>query len=77
MTQTEIIEYAIIGLTTKMNEVEKSVMKGERIIRDRINGLFSDKSLKTTEEIRNVIKIKRTELDELTSKRTELEWKLI
>lgn len=72
----EILEYAIIGLTTKITEIENSIFKGEKIIRNRTSGLFNDKSPKTTDEIRNIIKIKRIEFEELINKRNELEWEL-
>lgn len=72
----EIMEYAIIGLTTKLNEIENSIFKGEKIIKNRTSGLFNDKSPKTTNEIRNIIKTKRIEFEELINKRTELEWEL-
>lgn len=68
MTQTEIIEYAIIGLTTKIVETERSMMRGQQIIKDRNNGIQKDMSHLKNDEIKKIVETKQKELDKLVEK---------
>lgn len=77
ITETEIKEYAILGLTAKIKDAEKSIKKGQMILNDRANGIKKDKSPLSDEGIEKVIQEKKIEILKLSDKRNQIEWELI
>lgn len=77
ITEVEIKEYAIIGLTKKIKEAEKAIKKGEEMLKDRAEGNKKDKSPLNDEGVLQVIQDKKIEVLKLSDKRNQIEWELI
>lgn len=77
ITELEIKEFAIIGLTTKIKEAEKAIRKGEEMLRNRAAGNKTDKSPLNDEGVKLVIYNKKIEVLKLSDKRNQIEWDLI
>lgn len=77
MTQQQLIDYAIKGIKVEINELDECIIKGQRILRDRDNGIYTDKSPLHDYEIRDIVSKKQVELKELLEKQSDLEWRIV
>nr|BDD45030.1 hypothetical protein 18 [Bacillaceae bacterium] len=75
MNQKQIIEFAIKGIAAEIDEKEKQVRKGYKILDDIENGniVYTKKS---PYEIREIITKLKAEIEDLDKKKFDLTWEL-
>lgn len=75
MKKQEILEFAIKGIAAEIDELEKSIYQGRRFLNEIENGK-QPKTKLSAEEIKNIIRQKQSEIDELSKKQFDLRWQL-
>ena len=75
MKKQEILEFAIKGIAAEIDELEKSIYQGRRLLNEIENGK-QPKTKLSAEQIKNIIRQKQSEIDELSKKQFDLRWKL-
>ena len=75
MKKEELFEYAIKGISADIDKLEKSVREGERFLIEIANGK-QPKTKLSAEEIKQIIRQKRNEIEELSKKHFDLRWEL-
>ena len=73
MERKELLSWAIKGLSAEIDELERSIRKGEKYLDEYRNGK-QPKSKKTPEEIKNIIQEKKKQIESLDKKRFNLSW---
>lgn len=71
----EVLEFAIKGIVSEMQEKEKTIRQGEELIKKKQSGLDAKTEL-TVDEIQKVVNAKRQELETLDKKLFSYKWKL-
>lgn len=75
MTEKQLYEWAIKGLMSRIDELEKDINTGKRLLLDYERGL-KPTTTKTPYEIQEIIKEKRAEIEKLYNEKSDLSWKL-
>lgn len=75
MTEKEILQYAIKGITAEIEELEKSVRKGYELVKQIEQGQ-KVKTPKTKQEILEICHAKKAEIEKLDKERFDLRWKV-
>jgi hypothetical protein len=75
MERKELLTWAIKGLSAEIEELEKTIRKGEKHLDEYRNGK-QPKSKKTPEEIEKIIFEKKKQFEILVKKRFDLSWEL-
>lgn len=75
MTDYEIYEYAVKGLYADIDKLEKDINRGKRLLLEYERGQKPTTS-KTPQEIKEIIREKKAEIEVLDKKRFELTWKM-
>lgn len=73
MERKELLKWAIKGLSAEIDELEKTIRKGEKYLDEYRKGK-QPKSKKTPDEIKNIIKEKKKQIESLDKKRFDLSW---
>lgn len=73
MEQKELLKWAIKGITTEIDELEKTIRKGEKYLEEYRQGKQM-KTKKTPEEIKKIISEKKKQIEALDKKRFDLSW---
>lgn len=76
LNQKQILEYAIIGVTKEIDELEKTVNQGKQYLLQHEKGQ-NPKTPKTPQEINAIIDEKKTEIEKLAKLKDELKWALV
>lgn len=76
MTDEQIIEYAIIGVTKEIDDLEKTVNQGKRFLLEYEKGQ-QPKTPKSPQEIKAIIQDKKTEIERLCKIKSDLQWRLV
>ena len=71
----ELMEFACKGIEVEIEKREKTVRKGRQLIAQIENG-ESVKTKMTVPEIKQVIRNKETEIEELNKKKNDYRWEL-
>ena len=71
LNQKQIIEYAIKGIATQIDELEKAINQGKRFLLEYENG-EKPKTPKTPHEIKQIIQEKKDEIEKLSKEKNEL-----
>lgn len=72
MNMTEILKFAIEGVNAEIDKRERTISKGKQRIKQIENGERSG----SIYEVKEVIKIRREEIEELLEKKFDYEWEL-
>lgn len=75
MDNKELTKWAIKGLTAEIDEIEKSVNRGKQLLLQYERGQ-QPKTPKTPDEIKQIIRDKKAEIEKLDKMRFDLDWKL-
>lgn len=75
MNKTELMKWAVKGLAAEIDELEKTINKGNRYLAEYENG-GSPKTPKTPEEIKAIIREKKAEIEKLDKMKFDLNWEL-
>lgn len=75
MNQKHIIEFAIKGIVADIRKLERMVRKGQGHLEDLRNGK-PIKSSNSYDEILEIVRNAQAEIEELVSKKFDLEWEL-
>lgn len=75
MEKQELLQWAVKGIRAEIDELEKGVNRGKRLLLDFEKGI-TPKTPKTPQEIKDIIADKKAEIESLDKKRFELEWAL-
>jgi hypothetical protein len=75
MTDKNLIEWAIKGLSAEIDKLEKNVHQGYRLLNDLQNGK-PIKSPLNADEIQFVINQKKEEIEKLYNEILDLRWRL-
>lgn len=75
LNEKQILEYALKGVNAEIAEIEKKVNQGKKFLQQYENG-EKPKTPKTAYEIKEIVKQKKAEIEELNKKRFELTWKM-
>ena len=75
MNTTELMKWAVKGLSAEIEELEKVVNRGERYLSEYETGVQT-KPPKTPDEIREIIREKREEIEKLDKMIFDLKWEL-
>lgn len=73
MERKELLSWAIKGLSAEIDELEKTIRKGEKYLDEYRKGK-QPKSKKPPEEIKNIIQEKKKQIESLDKKRFNLSW---
>lgn len=73
MEQKELLEWAIKGLYAEIQELEKTVQKGEKYLEEYQKGKQTG-TKKSPEEIKKIISEKKKQIEILDKKRFDLSW---
>ena len=76
MRHEELIKWAVKGIEAEMEELEKDVFKGVKLLKDIDEGK-PIKSPKNRFEIAEIVSQKRQQMEELSKVRAELQWELV
>ena len=71
LEQKQIIEYAIVGIIAKIDELEKTINQGKRFLLEYEKG-EKPKTPKMPHEIKAVIQVKKEEIEKLAQHKNEL-----
>ena len=75
MKHTELIEWAVKGLSAEIDSIEKAVNQGKRYLLEYEQGK-QPKTPKTPDEIRQIIQEKQTEIERLYKMKQDLVWEI-
>lgn len=75
MNTTELMKWAVKGLSAEIDELEKTVSQGKRYLLDYEKG-GQPKTPKTPDEIRQIIQEKQAEIEKLDKMKFDLKWEL-
>lgn len=75
MNTTELMKWAVKGLSAEINELEKDVNRGKRYLSIYEMG-GQPKTPKTPDEIREIIREKKAEIERLDKMKFNLKWEL-
>lgn len=75
MDNKELTKWAIKGLTAEIDEIEKSVNRGKQFLLQYERGQ-QPKTPKTPDEIKQIIRDKKAEIEKLDKMRFDLDWEL-
>ena len=67
LNQQTILEYAIKGVDAEIAEIEKSISKGKKIIKEDESKLY---------DVQPIINIKKAEIEKLVKLKDEIKWQL-
>lgn len=67
LEQKTILEYAIKGIDAQIDELEKSISKGRKLIKEDESKLY---------DLQPIINIKKDEIEKLLKHQGELKWQL-
>lgn len=67
LDQKIILEYAIKGIDAQIDELEKSISKGRKLIKEDESKLY---------DLQPIINIKKDEIEKLLKHQGELKWQL-
>lgn len=73
MEQKELLSWAIKGLYAEIQELEKTIKKGEKYLEEYRKGKQM-RTKKTPEEIKKIILEKKKQIEILDKKRFDLSW---
>lgn len=76
LTEKQTLEFAVKGIYAEIDEIEKQIIQGKKFLQQYENG-EKPKTPKTADEITEIIKKKKEEIEELNKKRFYLEWKML
>jgi len=75
LTQKQILEYAIVGVTKEIDDLEKTVNKGKQFLLQYEKN-ENPKTPKTPQEIKTIIQEKKAEIEKLANLKNEMKWAL-
>lgn len=75
MLDKKIIEYAIKGVISEIDELEKTINQGKQFLKQIENG-EKPKTPKSEYEINVIIRKKKEEIEKLSKFKDELKWEL-
>lgn len=75
MNTTELMKWAVKGLSAEIDELEKTVSQGKRYLLEYEKG-GQPKTPKSAEEIRQIIQEKQAEIEKLDKMKFDLNWEL-
>lgn len=75
LTKTQIIEYAIKGIDTDIETLEKSIRKGKSLLQAHEKGIATQSS-KSAQETQDIVKAKQAELEKLIEVKHSLKWEI-
>lgn len=75
MNQQTILEYAIKGIVTEIDELEKTINQGKQYLKQYENG-EKPKTNKSEYEIHVIIRKKKDEIEKLAKLKDEMKWQL-
>ena len=75
MNTTELMKWAVKGLSAEIDELEKTVNQGKRYLLEYEKG-GTPKTPKTPDEIRQIIQEKQAEIEKLDKMKFDLKWEL-
>lgn len=75
MNTTELMKWAVKGLSAEIDELEKAVNQGKRYLLEYEKG-GKPKTPKTPDEIREIIAEKKAEIEKLDKMKFDLKWEL-
>lgn len=75
LTEKQILQYAIKGLTADIDELEKTVNKGKQYLLQYEKG-EQPKTPKSPDEIKAIIAEKQVEIEKLSEIKFDLKWKI-
>lgn len=75
MNETELMKWAVKGLSAEIDELEKTVNQGKRYLSEYEQG-GKPKTPKTPDEIREIIRDKQAEIERLDKMKFDLKWEL-
>lgn len=73
MERKELLMWAIKGITMEIDELEKTIRKGEKYLEEYQQGKQM-KTKKLPDEIKNIIQEKKKQIESLDKKRFDLSW---
>ena len=75
LSQKQILQYAIKGITAEIEKLEKTVREGNALIKKIENG-EQVKAKATKYEIAEIVKEKKAEIEKLDKERFALSWQV-
>lgn len=75
MNTTELMKWAVKGLSAEIDELEKTVNQGKRLLLEYERGQ-TPTTPKTPDEIRQIIREKQAEIEKLDKMKFNLKWEL-
>lgn len=75
LNQKQILEYAVKGLRSEIDKLEKDINIGKKYLSEYEKG-GKPKTPKTPDEIKAIIQSKKAEIKKLDKERFDLEWKM-
>ena len=75
LEQKQILEYAIIGVTKEIDDLEKAVSQGKQFLLQYEKGQ-TPKTPKTPQEIKSIIQEKKAEIEKLAELKNQMKWAL-
>ena len=75
LSQKQILQYAVKGLTAEIEKLEKTVREGNSLIQKIDNG-EKVKTPKTRYEIAEIVREKKAEIEKLDKERFALSWQI-
>lgn len=75
LEQKQILEYAIIGVSKEIDDLEKAVNRGKQFLLQYERGQ-KPKTPKSPQEIKEIIQKKRVEIEKLADIKNEMKWAL-
>lgn len=73
LNQIVLMDYAIKGVNAEIDELEKTIRKGQRLLRDMESGI-EYKTTKQPDEIRKIIFEKKAEVEHLVQLKDDIKW---
>lgn len=77
MEKTQMIKWAMKGLDSEIENLEKEVRKGERIIKSMVEGDGYYKGVLTQHEVQAKIYELKAEIENLFEQKNQLRWELV
>ena len=75
MSEKEILQWAVKGITAEIDELEKAVNRGKQLLLQYEKGQ-QPKTPKTPQEIKAIIQEKKAQIEKLDKERFALSWKV-
>ena len=76
LTENQILEFALKGIDADIDELEKTINQGKRLLLEYERGQ-KPTTPKTPQEIKDIIQEKKTEIEKLSKIKSDLQWKMI